>query len=69
MIGAETICTDEACAVTVDVVVESLTELELRVCDGCGCSMHTVAVWEAVELRAAAPVTQLRRRPQPPLAA
>lgn len=68
MIGAEIICTDEACAVTVDVVVGSLAELELLVCDGCDCSMHAVAVWEVVELHAAAPVTQLRRS-RPPLAA
>lgn len=68
MIGAEIVCTDEACAVTVDVVAESLAELDLLACDGCGCSMHAVAVWEVVELHAAAPVTPLRR-PHAPLAA
>jgi hypothetical protein len=68
MIGAEIVCTDETCAVTVDVDVESLAELDLLACDGCGCSMQTVAVWEVVELRAAAPVTPLHRS-RPPLAA
>jgi hypothetical protein len=68
VIGAEIVCTDEGCAVTVDVVVESLEQLDLLACDDCGCTVHAVAVWDVVELRAAAPVTPLRRR-RPPLAA
>ncbi|HEX2071317.1 MAG TPA: hypothetical protein VHF90_06700 [Thermoleophilaceae bacterium] len=68
MIGAEIICTDESCAVTVDVSVDTLEELELLACDDCGCSIQVLAVWDVTELRTAAPVTPLRRTP-PPLAA
>jgi hypothetical protein len=68
VIGAEFICTDESCAVTVEVAVESLDHLELLACDDCGCTTQVLAVWEVVELRPAAPVTQLRP-PKPPLAA
>ena len=68
MIGAELICTDESCAVTVDVAVSSLEDLELLACDDCGCTTQVLAVWEVVELHPAAPVTTLRRTP-PPLAA
>lgn len=66
MIGAEIICTDESCAVTIDVVVESL---ELLACDDCGCTIQVLATWDVVELRPAAPVVSLRRGPHPPLAA
>ena len=68
MIGAEIICTDESCAVTIEVVVDSLEDLDLLACDDCGCTMQTLAVWEVVDLRPAAPVTPLRRV-APPLAA
>jgi hypothetical protein len=68
MIGAEILCTDEHCAVTIDVVAESTGALELLACDDCGCTTQVLAVWEVVELRPAAPVTQLRPR-KPPLAA
>ena len=65
MIGAEIICTDESCAVTVDVAVESLDDLDLLACDDCGCVTQALAVWEVVELRPAASVTTLRRMPSP----
>ena len=68
VIGVEIICTDESCAVTVDISVESLEHLHLLACDDCGCTTQVLAVWEVVELRPAAPVTTLRRTP-PPLAA
>jgi hypothetical protein len=68
MVGAEIVCSDEQCAVTIDVVAESLDVLESIVCDDCGCTNQVLAVWEVVELRPAAPVTQLRPR-KPPLAA
>jgi hypothetical protein len=68
VIGAEILCTDEHCAVTIDVVVESAEALELIACDDCGCTTQVLAVWEVVELRPAAPVAQLRP-PKPPLAA
>ncbi|HEX2160942.1 MAG TPA: hypothetical protein VHF88_03885 [Thermoleophilaceae bacterium] len=68
MIGAEIICTDESCAVALDVSVDTLDELELLACDDCGCTIQILAVWDVTELRPAAPVTVLRRTP-PPLAA
>jgi hypothetical protein len=68
MIGAEIICTDEHCAVTLDVVAESIEALDAIACDDCGCTVQVLAVWEVVELRPAAPVTHLRP-PKPPLAA
>jgi len=68
MVGAEIICTDEGCAVTLDVVAESLDALELLVCDDCDCSIQVLATWDVVELRTAAPVTQLHRH-KPLLAA
>ncbi len=68
MIGAELICTDESCAVTVDVAVDALEHLELLACDDCGRVTQVLAVWDVVELRPAAPVTTLRRT-APPLAA
>ncbi len=68
MIGAEIVCTDEHCAVTIDVVAESIDALELIACDDCGCTAHVLSVWEVVELRPAAPVAELRPR-RPPLAA
>jgi hypothetical protein len=68
MVGAEIICTDEHCAVTVDVVAETADALALIACEDCGCTTQVLAVWEVVELRPTAPVTQLRRT-NPPLAA
>jgi len=68
MVGAEIICTDEHCAVTVEVVAKSADALVLVACDDCGCTTQVLAVWEVVELRPAAPVTQLRPA-RPPLAA
>lgn len=65
MIGAEIICTDESCAVTIDIVVESLDELELLACDDCGCTVQVLATWDVVELRPAAPVVSLRRTTRP----
>lgn len=53
---------------TVDIVAESADALELIACHDCGCATQVLAVWEVVELRPAAPVTQLRR-PKPLLAA
>ncbi len=68
MVGAEIICSDEGCAVTVAVVAESHDGLDPIACADCGCTTQVLAVWEVVELRPAAPVTQLRP-PKPPLAA
>lgn len=69
VIGAEIICTDESCAVTIDVVVDSLERLDLA-CDDCGCAIQVISVWDVVELRpATAPVVMTLRGTQPPLAA
>lgn len=69
MIEAEIVCSDEGCAVTADVLADSLEELELVVCDDCGCVAQVLSVSEVVELRPAAPVTPLRRRSHGRLAA
>ena len=47
MFLAELICSDEDCGETIEAIV-SPDELELLVCDGCGCCLQTVAVsaWE-----------------------
>jgi hypothetical protein len=65
MIGAEIVCTDEHCAVTLDVVAESAEALAEIACDDCGCTVQVLAVWEVVELRPAAPVAQLRPAKRP----
>ena len=47
MFLAELICSDENCGAAIE-AVGSPDELELLVCDGCGCCMQVVAVsaWE-----------------------
>jgi hypothetical protein len=69
MVGAEIICTDEHCAVTVDVVAESLEQLELLACEDCGCTIQVLATWDVVELRPAAPVATLHSASRRRLAA
>ena len=53
MLIAELLCSDEECAVTVEVVVESLEELDALVCEDCECTLQTLSVSgaEAVELK------------------
>ena len=53
MLLAELICSDEACAVTVEAVGDPAT-LELLVCDTCGCCLQLVSVsdWRPARLRA-----------------
>jgi hypothetical protein len=46
---AELLCSDEDCAVTVEVVAESLEELDALVCEGCECALQTLSISE-VEL-------------------
>ncbi|HZI92579.1 MAG TPA: hypothetical protein VFD31_13270 [Thermoleophilaceae bacterium] len=48
MIGAALICSDEACAETVEVVV-SVAELAHLVCAGCDCTLTVLALWEVEE--------------------
>jgi hypothetical protein len=51
MFGVELICSDEACAEIAEVDVFSLAELDVLVCDGCGCTLQTLHVWNVTELR------------------
>ena len=53
MFGVDLICSDEACASVTETVVASLDELDLLACDGCGCTLQSLAIWEVVELRPA----------------
>ncbi len=57
MIGAELICSDDACAESVEASVAFVRQLDALVCDSCGCTLETLALWEVVELRAAPPVS------------
>ena len=47
MLICELVCSDEDCAVTVELVVDSLEELELLVCEECECSLQSLSVSEA----------------------
>ncbi len=55
MFGAELICSDEACALVVEAVGE-LAELELLVCDECGCTLQVTSVYQVTEVRLRPPV-------------
>jgi hypothetical protein len=50
---AEVICSDDRCDLVSEAIGE-FHELELLVCEGCGCCLQVVALsaYEAVELRA-----------------
>lgn len=60
MFGIELICSDEDCAEITEATVFSLESLALLTCDGCGCTLEALNVWEAVELRPARPDGALR---------
>jgi hypothetical protein len=49
MLIAELLCSDEDCAATVELVVESLEELDALVCEDCECTLQTLSI-SAVEL-------------------
>jgi hypothetical protein len=53
MFGVELICTDESCAEVSEVSAFSLEELNVLICDSCGCALQSLSVWEATELRPA----------------
>lgn len=55
MLIAELLCSDEECAVTVEVVAEDLEELELLVCDECECILQTLSISEAELVEPALP--------------
>ncbi len=55
MFGVELICSDEACTLVVEAIGPDLAELDVLVCDGCGCTLQITAVWEVQEARAVEP--------------
>ena len=63
MFHVSLICSDEACAVEVEAWGE-LAEVELLVCDGCGCTLQVLSVSEAAS--ATATLVRLPRRAQAP---
>ena len=66
MVIAELICSDEDCAVTVEVVAESLEELDALVCADCECTLQTLSISEAepVELRRPIQLRVVRELPR-----
>ncbi len=52
MVIAELLCSDEDCAVIVELVVESLEALDALVCEDCECTLQTLSIShvELVEL-------------------
>jgi hypothetical protein len=61
MIEATLICSDEACAETVEVVT-TLEELDYLVCHGCECTLTVLAVWEVGDPATGGSVVALRPR-------
>ena len=56
MYGIELICSDEACAEVVEITAPTLAEIELLTCEGCGCTLQALAVWDVVEIELAPPM-------------
>jgi hypothetical protein len=61
MLGVELVCTDPACAEVSEVTVFSLEELTMLTCDGCGCTLQSLNVWEVIEMRVSRPSIELPR--------
>jgi Pyruvate/2-oxoacid:ferredoxin oxidoreductase delta subunit len=59
MVLAELVCSDDACDLTVEVVAEE-HELDVLVCDGCGCCLQVVSLSEVELVAAMPPPTPLR---------
>ena len=59
MIGAALICSDEACAETIEVVAP-LHELDHLICHGCECTLTVLAVWEVDDRAPMGTVVALR---------
>jgi hypothetical protein len=51
MLAVTLVCSDNDCDHEVVEVVWSFDQLELMVCDGCGCCLQAVGFAEAVEVR------------------
>ncbi len=64
MLIAELLCSDEDCAVTVEVVVESLEELDVLVCEHCECTLQTLSVSSAAIAELKRPLVLLRELPR-----
>ena len=60
MVIAELICSDEGCAVTVELVLESLDELDTLVCEDCEYTLQTLSISD-VELIELERPARLRR--------
>ena len=56
MLIAELLCSDESCAVTVEVVVDSLEALEALVCEECECSLQSLSISDVELVEARAPI-------------
>ena len=59
MVIAELVCSDEDCAVTVEVAADSLEELDVLVCGDCDCTLQTLSI-SGVELVEARRPVELR---------
>ena len=68
MVIAELLCSDEDCAVTIEVLAESLEELDALVCAGCECTLQTLSISEAEPVELERPI-RLRVVGELPLAA
>ncbi len=51
MLAVTLVCSDRGCDHEVVEVVWSLDQVELMVCDGCGCCLQAVGFADAVEVR------------------
>ena len=60
MVIAELLCSDEDCAVAVEVVVDSLEELEVLVCEDCDCTLQTLSVSDVELVEVDRPVVVVR---------
>ena len=56
MLIAELLCSDEGCAVTVEVVAETLDELDALVCEDCGCTLQMLSISEVVLVEPRRPI-------------
>ena len=51
MLAVTLVCSDQGCDHEIVEVVWSRDQVELMVCDGCGCCLQAVGYAEAVEVR------------------
>ena len=60
MLCALLICSDEDCAATIEITC-GLDEVDLLICDECGCALQAIAYWETEAVEAHLPEPQLAR--------